>query len=167
MICCPASHGVYDFLLHKIDFVYIDNFSQNTEVFQHVTLCLCWSCFFELFFSTLEAGVKGSRSRMFFKKGVLKSFAIFTGKHLCWSLFFEDFRHATLLKRDSDTGVFPWISFFKNSFFYRTPQLLVSFLWLPPLLMYDHGNLNFLVNHCWISLRSQSVLETLRSCISV
>ena len=23
---------------------------------------------------------------MFFKKGVIKNFAIFTGKHLCWSL---------------------------------------------------------------------------------
>ena len=31
------------------------------------------------------------------------------GKHLCWSLFstkFHAFRHATLLKRDSNTGVF-------------------------------------------------------------
>ena len=27
------------------------------------------------------------RSQMFFKTGVLKNFAIFTGKQLCWSLF--------------------------------------------------------------------------------
>ena len=27
------------------------------------------------------------RSQMFFMKGVLKNFAIFTGKHLCWILF--------------------------------------------------------------------------------
>ena len=27
------------------------------------------------------------RSQMFFKIGALKNFAIFTGKHLCWSLF--------------------------------------------------------------------------------
>ena len=26
---------------------------------------------------------------VFFKKGVLKNFANFTGKHLCWSLFFN------------------------------------------------------------------------------
>ena len=26
---------------------------------------------------------------VFFKKGVLKNFASFTGKHLCWSLFFN------------------------------------------------------------------------------
>ena len=30
---------------------------------------------------------RSSRSQMFFKIGVLKNFAIFTEKHLCWSLF--------------------------------------------------------------------------------
>ena len=30
---------------------------------------------------------RSSRSQMFFKKDVLKNFANFTGKHLCWSLF--------------------------------------------------------------------------------
>ena len=30
---------------------------------------------------------RSSRSQMFFKIDVLKNFAIFTGKHLCWSLF--------------------------------------------------------------------------------
>ena len=29
---------------------------------------------------------RSSRSQMFFKKGVFKNFAIFTGKHLCWNL---------------------------------------------------------------------------------
>ena len=46
---------------------------------------------------------------MFYKKAVLKNFAIFTGKQLCWSLFLiklQAFRLATLLKRDSNTGVF-------------------------------------------------------------
>ena len=41
--------------------------------------------------------------------GAFKNFANFTGKHLCWSLFFtklQVFRPATLLKRDSYTGVF-------------------------------------------------------------
>ena len=28
-----------------------------------------------------------TRSQIFFKIDVLKNFAIFTGKHLCWSLF--------------------------------------------------------------------------------
>ena len=35
--------------------------------------------------------------------GVLKNLAIFTGKHLCWSLFLMKLR---LLKRDSNTSVF-------------------------------------------------------------
>ena len=46
---------------------------------------------------------------MFYKKGLLKSFAKFTGEHLCWSLFLiklQVFRPATLLKRDSNTGIF-------------------------------------------------------------
>ena len=32
---------------------------------------------------------RGSLSQMFCKIGVLKNFANFTGKHLCWSLFFN------------------------------------------------------------------------------
>ena len=30
---------------------------------------------------------KSSRAQMFFKIGALKNSAVFTGKHLCWSLF--------------------------------------------------------------------------------
>ena len=30
---------------------------------------------------------KSNRLQMYFKLGALKNFAIFTGKHLCWSLF--------------------------------------------------------------------------------
>ena len=30
---------------------------------------------------------RSSHSQMFFKMGVLKNFANFTGKHLCWSIF--------------------------------------------------------------------------------
>ena len=46
---------------------------------------------------------------VFCKKRDFKNFAIFTRKYLCWSPFlikFEDFRPATLLKRDSNTVVF-------------------------------------------------------------
>ena len=46
---------------------------------------------------------------MFFKIGVLKNFAIFTKKHLSWSLFLTTLQAnvpATLLKRDSNTAVF-------------------------------------------------------------
>ena len=43
------------------------------------------------------------------KKDVLKIFANFTGKHLCWSLFLikiQVFRPVTLSKRDSNTAIF-------------------------------------------------------------
>ena len=43
--------------------------------------------------------------------GVLKNFANFTGKHLCWSHFLiklQAWGSATLLKRDSNTDVFLW-----------------------------------------------------------
>ena len=44
-----------------------------------------------------------------FEKYKIKKFTIFTGKHLCWSLFFNEnagLKLATLVKRDSNTGVF-------------------------------------------------------------
>ena len=53
-----------------------------------------------------------SHQRDSVKKGVLKNFAVFTGKHLCWSLFLKKlqaWRPATLLKRGSNTGVFLWV----------------------------------------------------------
>ena len=39
------------------------------------------------FFMQYIATIRNSRSQMFFKIGVYKNFAIFTGKHLCWGLF--------------------------------------------------------------------------------
>ena len=49
--------------------------------------------------------IRSSRLQMFFKIGVLKNFANFTGKHLCWSLFLiklQGWRPSTLSKRDSN-----------------------------------------------------------------
>ena len=42
-------------------------------------------------------------------KIVLKNFAIFTGKHLCWSVFLIKNFKANLLKRNSNTIAFLWI----------------------------------------------------------
>ena len=53
----------------------------------------------------------GNRLEVFYKKGVLKNFAKFTG-YLCWSLFlmkFQALRTATLIKNDSSAVVFPLI----------------------------------------------------------
>ena len=62
--------------------------------------------------------------KVFYKKAVLKNFAIFTGKRLCLSLFLiklQDSSPAFLLKRDSNTGLFLWIlRNFKEHLFWRT-----------------------------------------------
>ena len=55
-------------------------------------------------------GYKSSRPEVFSKKGVLKNFWKFAGKHLCQSLFLNkvaDLRSATLFKEHSITGAFP------------------------------------------------------------
>ena len=48
-------------------------------------------------------------TQMFFKRGVLKNFTIFIGKHLCWGILFNKvagLKACNFIKRDSDTGVF-------------------------------------------------------------
>ena len=53
---------------------------------------------------------KNQPTELFYKNAALKNFSIFAEKHLCWGLFLiklQVFRSATLLKRDSNTGVFP------------------------------------------------------------
>ena len=55
------------------------------------------------------SSIRSSHRRCSVKKGVLRNFAKFTGKHLCQSLFFNKaagLRPATLLKRVSGTSVF-------------------------------------------------------------
>ena len=52
---------------------------------------------------------RSSLPDVFCKKAPLKTYSKFTGKHLRWSLFLiklQAFRLATLLKKDSNTGVF-------------------------------------------------------------
>ena len=60
------------------------------------------------------------------KKLSLKNFAIFTGKHLCWSFFLIKlaWRHATLLKRDSNTKLKFFIKFL---FFHQ--MIAIQKLW--------------------------------------
>ena len=49
---------------------------------------------------------RSSRLQMFFKIGVLKSFANFTGKHLCWSLFLKKLAGQLYFKKVFNTVVF-------------------------------------------------------------
>ena len=69
---------------------------------------------------------RSSRPEVFCKKGVLRNFAKFTGKHLCQSLFFNKvagLRPSTLLKKRLWHRCFPFnfCEIFKNTFSYRTP----------------------------------------------
>ena len=61
------------------------------------------------FYVVLQPAAKSSRSQMFFKKGVLKGFSKFIGKHLYESLSFNKvvrLKPATLFKKGSGTDVF-------------------------------------------------------------
>ena len=93
----------------------------------------------------------------------MKSFAIFTGKHLLWSFFsikLQAWRSVNLLKRDPNTGVFLWIlpNFSEQLFF-------TEHLWL--LLLFDSSSQQFPIyaakfkNFIWFILinRSRSLLD--------
>ena len=75
--------------------------------------------------------IRSSHSQMFFKIGALKNLAIFTGKHLCWSLFLIKYlawRPSTQTWK-TPTQVFSceYCEIFESTFFYRTP-LVAAFL---------------------------------------
>ena len=78
--------------------------------------CISFSKSFTLIFSSFWALI-----------GVFKNFAMLTGKHLYWSLFLiklQAWKHAPLLKRDSNTGVFLWIlQNLEEQLFYRLPPV--------------------------------------------
>ena len=68
---------------------------------------------------------------MFCKKGVLRNFAKFTGKHLFQSLFFNKLaglRPETFFKKESLAQVFSceFCEISKNTFFYRIPPVATS-----------------------------------------
>ena len=61
------------------------------------------------FMTDLNLNDISSLPEVFFKKGVLKTLAKSSGKHLCQNLHFNkvaDLRPATFLTKDSGTGVF-------------------------------------------------------------
>ena len=65
--------------------------------------------------------VKSSRPEVFCKKGVLRNFTKFTGKHLCQGLFFTEFagfRPAILLKKRFWHMCFPvnFVTFLRSPF---------------------------------------------------
>ena len=107
--------GRKNLTLHTLFFIRTSNFWLRLEVLifdTHLRLSLFLSCSyfsifpafpgFHVYFNSWEhqrRKNRSSRSQMFFKTGVLKYLAIFTRKHLSWSLFL-------ILQKDSNTGAF-------------------------------------------------------------
>ena len=88
----------------------------------HIEKCFCIRGVFRTI-------LKNSWLLMFFKISVFKNFAIFTEKHLCWSLFsmkLQAWILATFLKRDSNAGVY-LVSIVK---FLRKALLIEHLMWL-------------------------------------
>ena len=76
------------------------------DIWEHVLQSTCLSFVFDLFW------LQKQPFAVFFAINVLKNFAIFTGKHVCWSLFNKAFNKSFLIK---STGAFLWI--LRNAFF--------------------------------------------------
>ena len=74
---------------------------------------------------------RSSRPEVFCKKGILRNFVKFTGKHQCESLFFRLFcrlNPATLLKKRLSQRCFlvNFAKFLKKTFSYRIPPVAAS-----------------------------------------
>ena len=102
------------------------------------------------------------------KKGVLKNFVKFTGKHLCQSPFFnnkvEDLRPATLLKKRLWQRCFP-VNFRK---FLRTPFLQNTYgRLLPSIINYILllGQIVFLLNVLLLSNKNTVIINLVISCM--
>ena len=69
--------------------------------------------------------VRSTRLEVFCRKGVLRNFAKFTGKHLCQNLVFNKVAD---LKKESLAQVFSceFFKISKNTFFHRTPLVAAS-----------------------------------------
>ena len=88
-------------------------------------------------------------SQIYLKIGVLKSFTNFTGKHLCWSIFFKNLQAEGLQlhKKRLQRRCFP-VKFAK---FLRTPFLAEHLLWLL-CIFFKKVLLNSLLNSCFATL---------------
>ena len=74
-----------------------DRFNISFDLLKSCTqiFVLEWISFSRYWWCNNEHFIRSSSLQMFFKRCVLKCFAIFTGRRLCWSLFWP----ATLLKK--------------------------------------------------------------------
>ena len=82
----------------------------------------------------LKTTFRSSCSQMFFKIGVLKNFAILTGKHLLWNNFIK-------MRLQLRVFSYKYRKIFKTSFFYSTtPMVVFGYLhyFLIPFSCYVH-----------------------------
>ena len=111
--------------------------------------------------------LRSSRSQIFFKIDVLKNLAIFTRKHLCWSLFLIKllaWRSAFLLKK-TPTPVFfcEYCEIIEGSFF--TEHLLLIVLFRDFYVMIEffgrlwvqNWNFSYFLCHCFVFSHNSSV----------
>ena len=103
-----------------------------------------------------------SRPEVFCKKGVLRNFAKFTGKHLCQSLLFNKVvgQACNFIKKDTLAQVFSceFCEISKSTFFHRTPLAAASVMGSVRRL--DNGIFGAL-HFCGVLLLSDSVLAHL------
>ena len=75
----------------------------------------------------VSVGNKSSRPGVFFKKGVLRNFAKFTGKLLCQSLFFNKVAGVSfLIKTLAEVFSFEFCEISKSTYSQRAPQVAAS-----------------------------------------
>ena len=107
-LCWPLQAFFY-----RTPIVTASTFSRQQTLFSSESGIYCWPSHRFLLRTPSKTRLKPQKQplELFCKKGVLRNFANFTGKHLCWSLFLielQTFRPAALLKIDSNTDVFLW-----------------------------------------------------------
>ena len=73
--------------------------------------------------------IKSSHRRCSIKKSLLRNFAVFTGKHLCQSLFFNNVADLFFIKQETLKQAFSHIfcEIFKNTFFTKHLWTTVSY----------------------------------------
>ena len=115
------------------------DFCSGKHFFSAESGIYCWQSHRFLLRTPLKTLVKPQKQprELFCKKGVLRNFANFTGKHRCWSLFLielQAFRPGALSKKDFKTDVSCWIfKIFKNNQFEVCKRLLLKPLLSPGL----------------------------------
>ena len=117
----------------EIFYIYLHAFFQrneNEKRFHRTFLWMYCFLFSSLCRSLCRIKIRNSPPEVFCKKGVLRNFAKFTGKHLCESLLFNkvvSLRPATLLKMRLSHWCFPvnFAKFLRTNFLIEHPRWLL------------------------------------------